>query len=153
MSKRASNKVTASVNIDATPEEVWATVMNPQRLKEWVTIHRKLGKAPKSPLKSGDELDQTLNLRGVPFKVHWTVKEADAPKHAVWEGRGPARSKARTVYEVTPNGNGTKFQYVNEFDAPMGPLGSVASRVVMGGVPQREANATLQRLKKLLESR
>ena len=148
-----SNKVTASIDIDATPEEVWQTIMDPGLLREWVTVHRKLGKAAKAPLQAGDELEQTLHLRGVNFKVHWTVEEADAPHRAVWEGHGPARSVARTVYEVSPNGKGTKFQYVNEFRAPMGPLGSVASRVMMGGVPQREANATLKRLKELLESR
>src|SRR3954453_21513556 len=148
-----SNKVTASIQIDATPEEVWQTVMDPGRLREWVTIHGKLGKAAKAPLQSGDELDQTLCLRGVNFKVHWKVEEADAPHRAVWEGRGPARSHARTVYEVSANGKGTRFQYVNEFRAPMGPLGSVPSRAVMGDAPQREANASLQRLKKLLESR
>jgi uncharacterized protein YndB with AHSA1/START domain len=148
-----SNQVIASIQIDAPPETVWNVLMDPGRLREWVTIHRRLGKAAGSPLKAGDELDQTLCLRGVNFKVHWTVEEADEPHRAVWEGRGPARSKARTVYEVSPNGNGTKFRYVNEFNAPMGPLGSVASRVLMGGGPQREANASLQRLKKLLESR
>jgi uncharacterized protein YndB with AHSA1/START domain len=145
--------VSASIQIDAPPEKVWETVMDPNRLGEWVTINRKVRTDADYPLEKGDEIDQTLSLRGVHFKVHWTVKEADAPKRAVWEGRGPARSKAVTVYEISRNGNGTRFDYHNEFRAPMGPLGSAASRVMMGGVPQREANATLQRLKKLLESR
>jgi uncharacterized protein YndB with AHSA1/START domain len=96
--------VSASIQIDAPPEAVWDVVMDPKRLREWVTIHRKLGKAASAPLRPGDEIDQTLHLRGVNFKVHWTVEEADAPRRAVWEGRGPARSKARTVYEVKPAG-------------------------------------------------
>jgi uncharacterized protein YndB with AHSA1/START domain len=145
--------VSASIEIDAPPEKVWETVMDPARLGDWVTIHRKLRTDAQYPLEKGDELDQTLSLRGVNFKVHWTVKEANAPNRAVWEGRGPAHSKARTIYEVHANGKGTRFDYRNEFRPPMGPLGSAASRVMMGGVPQREANATLQRLKKLLEAR
>jgi uncharacterized protein YndB with AHSA1/START domain len=147
------SEVSASIQIDAPPEVVWDVVMDPNRLREWVTIHRKLGRAADPPLQEGDEVDQTLHLRGVNFRVHWTVREADAPHHAVWEGRGPARSRALTVYEVSANGGGTRFEYHNEVRAPMGPLGSMASRVMMGGVPQREANATLQRLKKLIESR
>jgi uncharacterized protein YndB with AHSA1/START domain len=147
------SEVSASIQIDAPPEAVWDVVMDPSRLHEWVTIHRKLGRAADPPLRKGDELDQTLHLRGVNFKVHWTVREADAPHRAVWEGRGPARSRALTVYEVTANGGGARFDYHNEVRAPMGSLGSMASRVMMGGVPQREANATLQRLKKLIESR
>jgi uncharacterized protein YndB with AHSA1/START domain len=145
--------VDATIDIDAPPEAVWDALMDPTRLSEWVTIHRKLHNAADSPLEEGDTLDQTLALRGVNFKVHWTVEEADRPRHAVWEGRGPARSKARTVYEVRSNGDGTRFTYHNEFNAPMGLLGSAASRVLMRGQPQREANASLQRLKKLLESR
>ena len=34
--------VTASIAIDAPPEEVWETVMDPNRLANWVTIHRRL---------------------------------------------------------------------------------------------------------------
>ena len=145
--------VKATIDIDAPPEDVWEALMDPTRLREWVTIHRKLGKSPTPPLELGDELDQTLCLRGVNFKVHWTVREADRPRRAVWEGKGPARSKSRTVYEVHANGDGTRFDYRNEFTAPGGPLGSAASRVLMGGGPQREANASLQRLKKLVEGR
>ena len=92
--------VKATIDIDAPPEDVWDALMDPTRLREWVTIHRKLGKSPEPPLELGDELDQTLCLRGVNFKVHWTVREADRPRRAVWEGKGPARSKSRTVYEV-----------------------------------------------------
>ena len=84
--------VKATIDIDAPPEDVWEALMDPTRLREWVTIHRKLGKSPKPPLELGDELDQTLCLRGVNFKVHWTVREADRPRRAVWEGKGPARS-------------------------------------------------------------
>jgi hypothetical protein len=97
-------------------------------------------------------MDQTLHLRGANFKVHWTLTEADRPRRATWEGRGPAHSYARTAYRLSPGDNGgTRFDYENEFKAPGGFLGAAASRVIVGGVPQREANRSLQRLKALLE--
>ena len=46
---------------------------------------------------------------------------------------------------------GTHFTYTNEFKTPFGPLGKVASGAVMGGLPEREATASLQRLKALVE--
>jgi uncharacterized protein YndB with AHSA1/START domain len=145
-------RVTASIDIAAPPEEVWAVVMDPARLKDWVTIHRKLGKASDKPLKHGSTLEQTLHLRGVSIKVHWTVEEATSPRRAVWEGRGPARARTHTTYDLSPDGNGgTRFEYVNEFRPPLGPIGAAANRVLMGGVPQREADRTLRRLKALLE--
>ena len=48
---------------------------------------------------------------------------------------------------------GRSIDYRNEFKAPFGPLGSTAQRVVAGGIPEREAEASLQNLKKLAESR
>ncbi len=61
-------------------------------------------------------------------------------------------SHARTAYVLEPDGDGgTRFHYENEFKAPGGPLGAAASRVLVGGLPEREAKASLQKLKALLE--
>ena len=37
-------EVDVSIEIAATPAEVWAIALDPERLKDWVTIHRSLGK-------------------------------------------------------------------------------------------------------------
>jgi uncharacterized protein YndB with AHSA1/START domain len=143
--------VKASIDISASPQEVWETVMDPHRLDEWVSIHRRLRDVSDSPLVEGSEMEQQLCLRGVNFNVKWTVVEYDPPHVAVMEGRGPARSKALIRDELTAIDGGTRFDYTNDFSAPGGPLGAAASRVLVGGVPQREANASLRALKQLLE--
>ena len=146
------SRVTATIDIDATPEAIWGVVMDPERLGEWVTIHRDVEGATDRPLRSGSRLEQKLCLRGVSFHVRWTVAEAREGELAVWDGRGPARSKAHTAYRLRPNGaGGTCFEYENEFKAPLGPLGAVASRALVGGLPEREAKATLSNLKTLVE--
>jgi carbon monoxide dehydrogenase subunit G len=144
--------VQASIEISASPQEVWDVIMDPARLKDWVTIHRKLGDVSSDPLEVGATVDQTMCLRGANFKVHWRVVEYEPPTHAVWEGRGPARATALIRDDLRAVDGGTRFDYTNEFKAPMGPLGSVASRVLVGGVSEREAHASLQRLKTLLET-
>lgn len=135
-----------SIDIDAPVEDVWRTVMDPQRLCEWVTIHRQL-------LSHSDgEMEQVLCLRGARFKVHWHLTVNDAPHRAEWHGRGPARSHAETEYRLRDNGRGgTRFDYRNEFRAPLGPLGAMASRALVGGLPAKEADASLRRLKALVE--
>jgi carbon monoxide dehydrogenase subunit G len=148
------SEVRATIEIDAPPEEVYDLMLDPGRLHEWVTIHRKVNKVDSGEPSEGFHMDQTLCLRRTNFKVHWTLTEADRPHSATWEGRGPAGSYARTSYrlEKAKNGEGTHFEYENEFKAPGGLLGAAASRVVVGGVPEREANRSLSRLKALLES-
>ena len=143
--------VTASIDIDAPRKKVFETMLDPSRLDEWVTIHRKVNRADTGEPHEGFEMDQTLCLRHANFKVHWTLTEASRPHSATWEGRGPAGSYARTSYRLTPDGDGTHFEYENEFKAPGGLLGKAASRVVVGGVPEREARRSLQQLKALLE--
>ena len=46
---------------------------------------------------------------------------------------------------------GTHFDYHNEFHAPLGPIGAIVSRALVGGIPEREANRTLEQLRAYLE--
>lgn len=144
--------VSVSTHISANPQQVWETVMDPARLGEWVTIHRGLRHADSGPPRVGYEMDQQIHLRGVNLDVHWRLRECDPGRLAVWEGRGPARSRARTEYLLRPEGNGTRFDYRNEFRPPLGPIGALASRALVGGIPEREAKHTLERLDALFST-
>jgi uncharacterized membrane protein len=145
--------VTASIEIDAPRENVYDLVLDPARLDEWVTIHRRVNSRDAGPPREGYKMDQTLCLRGANFHVRWKLTEAHRPGRVTWEGRGPAHSYARTSYALKPvDGGRTRFEYENEFKAPGGFLGAAASRMLIGGVPEREATRSLQRLKALLEN-
>jgi carbon monoxide dehydrogenase subunit G len=145
--------VKASIDIDVPQDRVYDTMLDPQRLREWVTIHRRLNRLDGGPPHEGYEMEQTLSLRGANFKVRWTLTHADRPDSATWEGRGPAHSYARTSYRLhARDGGGTRFDYENEFKAPGGFVGAAASRRLISGVSQREATRSLQKLKALLEA-
>jgi uncharacterized protein YndB with AHSA1/START domain len=145
--------VTASIQIAASPAEVWKLVMDPDRLGDWVTVHRECHHADDGPPRVGYRMDQQLHLRGVSLEIHWKLVECRPCKLAVWDGRGPARSRARTEYILHPApGGGTRFDYHNEFRPPLGPIGAIVSRALVGGIPEREANRTLERLRAQLDS-
>lgn len=146
------SKVRATIEINAPIESVWETVMNPDRLGDWVTIHRSVQSVSDRPLTTGATMEQTLRMHGVSFHVNWTVADASPPTRADWEGRGPAGSRAVIAYRLSGGeGAPTMFEYTNEFTAPGGRLGRAASRVVVGAASEREANNSLARLKALLE--
>ena len=126
--------------------------MDPACLGEWVTIHRKLVHADDGPPRVGlhdgsadpparREPRGSLDAGGVP-----------AGERAVWEGRGPARSRAHTEYLLSAEDGGTRFDYRNEFRPPLGPVGALVSRALVGGIPEREARRTLERLRAHVET-
>ena len=143
-------RIERSTHINAPPRDVYDVVMDPRRLRDWVTIHDHLEGSPRVPLQKGSELTQTLKLAGRRFKVHWHVVENEPCEHVVWEGRGPIASHARVEYRFDSNEGGTEFSYVNEYDLPGGALGRVAGKAV-SRVTQKELDGSLQRLKQLVE--
>ena len=147
------SRVETEILIPASPQDVWNVALDPQRLEDWVSIHKELHYAPERlPLRPGDEIVQTLVLRGAPFRVTWTVEQADAPERAVWLGKGPAGSVARTEYLLEPGkGGATRFRYINDFAPPGGPLGRIASAALVGDAPRREAEQSLAKLAALFD--
>jgi uncharacterized membrane protein len=140
------------IRIAAPIGRVWDVVMDPTRLYQWVSIHRSLESFSEGPPHKGSTMEQSLRIRGVTFRVKWTLVEVNGPRLAEWEGKGPAHSRARTRYELTSEDDQhTVFDYTNEFTAPGGRLGVVASRVFVGGISEREAHTSLTRLKALVE--
>jgi len=146
------SRVETSIEIAAPTDLVWEIALDPHRLGEWVTIHRNLRSAPDRPLRKGDRIRQGMAIRGAPFDVTWEVTEIDPPHRAVWTGKGPARSIALTEYELVKKGKGTLFHYANEFKPPGNLVGRVAASVLVGGIPEDEAKASLERLKEIAES-
>jgi carbon monoxide dehydrogenase subunit G len=145
-------KLEREIHIDAPPEDVYSTLMDPACLGDWVTIQDELLEAPEGDLEKGDELVQRMKLAGQRFKLRWKVEQADRPRRTVWQGKGPLGSRARVTYDLAENDGGTRFKYTNEYDLPGGPAGRLAGRAIVGA-SGREADKTLERLKRLMESR
>jgi hypothetical protein len=113
--------------------------MDPCRLGDWVTLHRRLEDDPPRMLHKGSSFRQTLELAGRSFDVTWTVADERRPRLAVWEGRGPVGSRARVRYALERAEGGTRFAYENSFALPGGLLGRIAGRILGRASVKREA--------------
>ena len=98
----------------------------------------------------GHGFRQTLAVAGTPFAVEWTAVEVDGLQRLSWEGAGPAGASARTTYSLSGENGRTRFAYENEFKLPAGEIGEAAGGVVTG-YAEREADASLARLRQLAE--
>jgi len=146
------SKLEREIHIDAPPEDVYDTLTDPDCLGEWVTVQDELEEAPSGNVEAGDTLVQRMKVAGQKFRIKWHVDEADRPERVVWTGKGPMGTKARAEYEITTNGgDGCTFHYLNEYELPGGPVGKLAGRAI-SGASGGEADRSLKRLKKLIES-
>ena len=146
------SEVKAHIDIDAPIETVWETIMDPQRLGDWVTIHKSVKNASSPPLKAGATMEQSMSVRGVTFKVHWNLASAEraASRRLAGHRAGPLRGSD----PLRTGGNRYRdaLHLHNEFHPPGGKLGMVASRFIVGATSEREAENSLKKLKRLLES-
>ena len=143
-------KVQREVHVDAPPQTIYEVIMDARRLGDWVTIHQGLEQAPSGALRKGSTLTQRLKLAGRSFKVRWKVVQNDRAERVVWEGEGPMRSRAKVIYDLTADGEGTRFSYANEYHLPGGALGKMAGPVVKR-VTGGELDRSLEALKRLVE--
>lgn len=142
--------VQREIHIDAPPQTIYEVIMDAGRLGDWVTVHEGLEDAPDGALRKGSTLTQRLKLAGRSFTVRWKVVENDRAERVVWEGDGPVRSRAKVIYDLTPEGDGTRFSYTNEYHLPGGALGKLAGPAVRR-VSAGELDRSLEALKKLVE--
>jgi carbon monoxide dehydrogenase subunit G len=142
-------KVERTIDLAASRDAVYAMLMDPARLGEWVTIHERFEGAPEE-LDQGSRMTQRLKVAGQRFTVRWEVTQADRPSKVVWNGKGPAGTSARVVYDLTEHDGGSRFSYLNEYALPGGAAGRIAGRAVSGAAG-REVERSLERLKELLD--
>jgi uncharacterized protein YndB with AHSA1/START domain len=145
-------KLARDIDIAAPPERVYDVLADPDCLGDWVTIQEELEEAPEGDLEPGSRLRQRMKVAGQRFRLSWTVVEAERPSRIVWEGHGPMGTKAKATYELSGNGDGTRFSYCNQYELPGGIAGRIAGRAVSAAAG-READRTLARLKKLVEGK
>lgn len=145
-----SESVTVTANYEVPIEQVWAVIMDPERLGEWVSIHDSVSDVPAGGLKQGSTFRQQMKQLGIEFEVRWKIEEIEEPRFARWSGTGPAGSTASVTYELSESGDGTRFDYSNRFDPPGGKLGGAASKVFGARAAKKVAAKSLDELDEVL---
>jgi hypothetical protein len=135
--------VTQSLEIAATPEQVWEVATDMSRYGEWNVTHTGFpGGAPAT--ETGATFKETITIMGMPGEASWTVTEASPPRLTVWDGEGPMGIRLGTRLELIASAAGTTVSIAVSFDGgPLaGPLGDTVAKSA-----QKGALESLERLK------
>ena len=121
--------ISKSTEIPAPPEQVWATVTDPNRFEEWQTIHAGFPDGPPGQLEADSEFRQKVKIMGMPGEVKWKVVEAQEPNRLKLDGQGPMGTTMTTSFAIEGQDGATNFTYESEFGgAALAPMASALEK-------------------------
>ncbi len=138
--------VATTIDIDASLEDVWRTVMDPTRLGEWVTIHRKLISY------SEDEMEQVLHLprRQLQGQVASRLQPGAPSRDLEGPGPGARTPRPSTASPTTATAAHASTTATSSRPRSARSAPSPATRWSAACRPRR-ADASLQKLKAPVE--
>src|SRR5688500_395591 len=118
-------QISATLELDASPEDVWALCSNPNNFEKWLTLHVKWKGDVPAEFTQGSQATEVISMMGMPNTITWTVDEYDAPRKVAIAGTGMAGVKVGIDLAVSPEGAGSRFDLTANFEGQMivGALG------------------------------
>jgi polyketide cyclase/dehydrase/lipid transport protein len=121
-----------SIEVDATPEEVWAVTSDPRGLPAWER-HIESVSVPAGGLKPGARYDVTMSFMGVRATVPCLVREWEAPWRSVVELGGLLKAEVRTSIASLPFERSVlRHEVTYVFRGPLGSFAAASVRAVGG---------------------
>lgn len=127
--------IEATRTFSATPDAIWATVVDPNTWGQWFTVHDKWMEEPPPALSEGAKLSAKIVMLGMANKIDWTFESVEAPSRLVLAGTGMAGVKARFEFTISPEGSGSRFTVAGDFEGAL-VKGALAKAVEKDGARQ-----------------
>jgi uncharacterized membrane protein len=137
--------------IERPPSEVFALLTDLDRLPEWATIVVGTRDVSDLPLRVGCTFRQTLRVLGREVESDWRVTELEAPRRVAYEATAPGGGTLTMRQTVVPGDGGSRVELELDYEVPGGWLGELLDRGLIEQQNEREAEQSLERLKRLAE--
>jgi uncharacterized protein YndB with AHSA1/START domain len=138
--------------IDRSPEDVFEVLRDPRNLARWVTILEGVSGAPQRPLRAGDGFEQRLRVMGAHLGSRWEASNVEPPREIRYEATVRIEIPVSMVQRIRSSRNGSRVELEVEYELPGGLAGDVLDRAFVKRRTQRDAERSLRRLKRLLET-
>ncbi|NLU85170.1 SRPBCC family protein [Rhodococcus sp. HNM0569] len=129
-------KLTAKTDVPLTPQQTWDSASDLESFDKWFTVHDGWRGDLPATLEAGTRLTSVVSVKGLRNRVDWVIKEYDAPRHLVLEGKGKGGVKLGLVLDVRDKGDGSEIVFTVEFGgAPLfGPIGKGVAKALEGDI-------------------
>lgn len=138
--------IEATRELNASPDDIWAIISDPQTWDQWFTVHDRWLDEPPATLTPGARLTAKIVMLNMANKIEWTVKAVDAPNSLALGGSGMAGVKADFTFDIKPTAAGAMFTVCGDFEGAL-VKGALAKAVEKDGL--RQLGKTLGQLEAL----
>ena len=136
--------------IDASPEEVFEVLADPDSYGEWVVGSKEIRDAEPEWPAQGSRFHHTVGLGPLTIRDHTSVEELERPRRLVLRAKTRPIGAARVELQLEPEGTGTRVTMLE--DSEGGFAGGLLAPA-MGLLARGRNVESLRRLKDLAESR
>lgn len=144
-------KLDVSVFIRATPERVWAVISDLSSQASWMVDVRKLEVTSEQLSGVGTLVAVTSELFGLPLvKDTMLITSWQPPLRYDVEHKGQFTGTGAFILEPAPGG--TVFRWLEDFTPPLGPLGELGFRLIVGPHMRRVFRRSLDNARRLAEA-
>jgi uncharacterized protein YndB with AHSA1/START domain len=142
-------RLTASIDIAASREHVFATAADPAKQPEWTTFIKEISITSGDGKSEGTTDHTVIKVGPRPHKLEGTWTEYKPGEALARRFTGYMDLQERMAF-ATANG-GTRVQWSVNYKPPFGVVGKFMAWFMMARIFQNELEASLENLKKTLE--
>jgi carbon monoxide dehydrogenase subunit G len=145
-------KLTKSIEIEASPEKVFAFLTDIDKLNEMAKGDVEFKQTSKGPWGVGTTLHWISRQSGSPMELDMEVTEFEKNKKATISTVKGSKLKMKQTCAVEPTANGTKLTYNAEYTMPYSILGKIIDKLKVQKDIEKSIDRQLMDGKKALET-
>lgn len=145
-------KVTKSIEIEASPEKVFAFALDMEKYNEIVKGFSEVETTSKGPIGVGTTMHFTSKAGGQQGEFDMEITEFEKNKKISGHTIGASRVKMKYSQTFEPTAKGTKFTFTNDYELPYSILGKVVDKLRVQKDVEKLMEKQLNGTKKALEA-
>jgi hypothetical protein len=144
-------KLDVSVFIRATPQHVWEIIEDLPAQESWMVDVRRIGVTSEQRSGVGTVVEVKSELFGLPLvRDTMLITTWEPPVRYDVQHSGQFTGTGAFILEPAPGG--TLFRWLEDFRPPLGPLGELGFKLVVGPHMRRVFGRSLANLKRIAEA-
>ncbi len=142
-------RVTEEADIAASPKQVHAFIQDLDRYPEWIPFAEEVTWVERP--EGGGVVGTRYEEQGTGGTSSWEIKRYEQGKREDHEG-DIGIATVRITMTMEPQGQGTHYRHVIEYEPKFGPIGWLANKIVLGPSMRKGTRELVSELKRLVEA-